>query len=207
MAVMLDTSAGELVIDLYTSDCPVASQNFLKLCKAKYYNNCLFFNLEPNYIIQSGDPTGTGKGGNSIFGLIRGEKHYFKDELLTSRKHNKVGLVSMANTGENTNASQFFITLRSEDMNHLDGKHTILGEVAEGLDVLQKLNELYCDEDGRPFQDVRIKHTFVLDDPFPDPPGLKEPASPDRQWPEQEQVQRRIPYEDCTFLFFFLNKK
>ena len=161
MSVLLETSAGEIVIDLYTEDSPTTCLNFLKLCKLKYYNNCLFFNIQPNLIAQTGDPTGTGNGGNSVFGILeKNPKKSFKDEIPPppiKRKFEKVGVVAMANSGENTNRSQFFITLRGDDISHFDGKYTVFGEVAEGLDVLEILNNLYCDEDGRPFQDVRIR--------------------------------------------------
>jgi len=203
MSVMLETSAGELVVDLFTDECPLATTNFLKLCKVKYYNGCLLFNVQQNYICQTGDPTGTGVGGQSVYGLLQGEHAAcFPDEIVKHRKMNKVGLVCMAHDTrkENANRSQFFITLRGEDLDNLEGRHTVFGEVAEGLDVLAKINELYCDGDGRPYQDVRIKHTYVLDDPFPDPPGLVEPpASPtlrDGGIPHVETVKKRIPYEE-----------
>ena len=102
---------------------------------------------------------------------------------------------------ENCNASQFFITLRGEDLSHFEqSHHTVIGEVVEGLDVLEKINKLYCDEDGRPYLDVRLLHTFVLDDPFPDPPnlissGLLGSQSPERTFPEEETIKRRLPYE------------
>ena len=198
MAVLLETSVGDIVIDLYVDDCPITTKNFLKLCKVKFYNNCLFFNLQPNYIVQTGDPTGTGRGGISIYGKIYGEQaSMFEDEFRKSRRHNKVGLVSMANTGKNTNRSQFFITLRSSDLSHLDDKHTIFGEVAEGFDALEALNNLYIDEEGRPYQDVRIKHCHILDDPFPDPIELEiPPKSPEPGRPHEESVKPRIPYEE-----------
>lgn len=99
----------------------------------------------------------------------------------------------MANSGPNTNASQFYITTRSDDLEYLDGKHTLFGEVAEGFDVLDKINELYVDSDYRPYHDVRILHTHVLDDPFPDPPLLQiPPSSPTRERPEQETVEVRL---------------
>ena len=202
MAVLLECSAGELVIDLLTEDCPLATKNFLKLCKMKYYNGCLFYNVQQNYICQTGDPTGSGKGGSSIYGLLDGGKSAsFKDEISKQRKMNQVGLVCMAHdqTKENANRSQFFITLRAEELDNLDGKYTIFGQIAEGLEVLQKINELYCDGDGRPYQDMRIKHTYVLDDPFPDLPGLEyliPPSSPERSIPETEQIKKRIPYEE-----------
>lgn len=202
MAVLLESSAGELVVDLYAEDCPIASKNFLKLCKIKYYNGCLFYNVQQNFICQTGDPTGTGKGGIALSGLLdsRGAAT-FDDEIIQSRKINKVGLVCMAHdlAKENANRSQFFITLRGEDLENLDGKFTVFGEVAEGLEVLQKINELYCDGDGRPYQDVRIKHTHILDDPFPDPSGLDAlipPSSPESSVPKNESVKRGIPYEE-----------
>ena len=202
MAVLLECSAGELVIDLLTEDCPLATKNFLKLCKMKYYNGCLFYNVQQNYICQTGDPTGTGKGGSSIYGLLDGGKSAsFEDEISKQRKMNQVGLVCMAHdqTKENANRSQFFITLRAEELDNLDGKFTIFGQIAEGLEVLQKINELYCDGDGRPYQDMRIKHTYILDDPFPDLPGLDcliPPSSPERSIPETEHIKKRIPYEE-----------
>ena len=199
MAVLLDTSIGELVIDLYVDEAPIACENFIKLCKIKYYNGCLLFSVLHNYLVQTGDPTGTGKGGTSVYGLLKNKnnKDVFDDEI-TKRKVDRVGLVCMAHGAlENSNRSQFFITLRGEDLDHLEGKHTIFGEVAEGVNILQKINELYCDDDGRPYQDVRIKHTHVLDDPFPDPEGLViPPSSPDRSYPLEESITRRIPYED-----------
>lgn len=198
MSVLLETSVGEIVIDLFVDDCPLTCKNFLKLCKIKYYNNCLFYNVQQNFIAQTGDPTGTGNGGMSAYGLMYGEQaKYFEDEIRKHLKHNKVGIVSMAHGEGVGNTSQFFITLRGEDMSHLDGKHTIFGEVAEGLDVLEKLNNLYCDEEGRPFQDVRIRHTCILDDPYPDPVQLEiPPASPDHTIPPEETVLQRLPYED-----------
>jgi peptidyl-prolyl cis-trans isomerase-like 4 len=202
MAVLLECSAGELVIDLLTEECPLATKNFLKLCKIKYYNGCLFYNVQQNYICQTGDPTGSGNGGNSIYGLMHGDgASSFKDEIIKSRKMNKVGLVCMAHdpSKENANRSQFFITLRGEDLDNLDGKYTIFGEIAEGLEILQKINELYCDSDGRPYQDMRIKHTYVLDDPFPDSDELDAlipPSSPLRSIPESELIKKRIPYEE-----------
>jgi peptidyl-prolyl cis-trans isomerase-like 4 len=104
----------------------------------------------------------------------------------------------MANSGKvNSNKSQFFITLGNEALPHLDGKHSIFGEVAEGFEVLNTINTLFCDEDGRPFQDIRIRHTYILDDPFPDPDGWKEPpGSPTMDRPPEEKISLRIPYEE-----------
>jgi peptidyl-prolyl cis-trans isomerase-like 4 len=200
MSVLLDTSMGEIVIDLFTQECPFACENFLKLCKIKFYNGCLFYNVQPNYLVQSGDPTGTGNSGESIFGILRDDKNLgFIDELNPNRKLNKPGFVCMAHQDgkPNSNKSQFFITLRGDDLEHLDGVYSIFGEVAEGLDVLEKFNGLYCDGDGRPYQDVRIRHTYVLDDPYPDPLMLNvPPSSPEREKPDREIVKSRLIYSD-----------
>ena len=74
MAVLLETSKGDVVVDLLTEDAPLACKNFLKLCKIKYYNNCLFHNVQKDFIVQSGDPTNTGKGGESVYGKVYGEQ-------------------------------------------------------------------------------------------------------------------------------------
>ena len=83
MSVLLETSLGDLVIDLYPKECPKAALNFLKLCKLKYYNNCLCYNVQKDYIVQMGDPTNTGTGGSSVWGVVscKGDKRYFDDEL------------------------------------------------------------------------------------------------------------------------------
>ncbi len=197
MSVLIVTSCGNIVIDLFIDECPIACNNFLKLCTIKYYNNNLFFNIQHDYIAQTGDPTGTGHGGNSIYGYLKNERRSFQNEVFKNKKHNKIGLVSMANDGkENSNYSQFFITLRGENMDHLDMKHTIFGEIAEGEEILQILNELYCDKEGRPYQDVRIRHTYILEDPFTDPIINFPPDSPKSLVPMLEKVKARIPYEN-----------
>ena len=189
MAVLLDTSIGELVIDLNVKECPLASQNFINLCKCKYYNGCLFWNVQSNYIVQSGDPTGTGKGGMSAMGLLHDNPTLtFNDEINKLKKHNKIGLVSMTSNHINCNKSQFFITLRDNNMDHLDEKHTIFGEIAEGLDVLDKMNDVYCDDAGRPYQDIRIRHTFILDDPFENSRSNEEVALLEKKIPPVSPV-------------------
>jgi peptidyl-prolyl cis-trans isomerase-like 4 len=95
----------------------------------------------------------------------------FDDEFHPKLKHDKVGMVAMASAGENANASQFYFTTRAE-LDYLDGKHTVFGEVAEGLDTLMRINEAFVDENHKPYKNIRIKHTHILDDPFDDPAGL-----------------------------------
>ncbi|KAK9818607.1 hypothetical protein WJX74_010293 [Apatococcus lobatus] len=174
MSVILETSKGDITVDLYPEDCPNTSRNFLKLCKIKYYNNCLFHNVQHNFIAQTGDPTATGTGGESIYGKMYGEQaRFFDDEIRPHLKHKKKGTLAMAGGGENLNASQFYITTGAE-LDSLDEKHTVFGEVAEGLDVLAAINDVLVDNNGRPMQNIRLRHTIVLDDPFEDPPQLAE---------------------------------
>ena len=180
MSVLLETSKGDIIIDLHCEDCPIACKNFLKLCKMKYYNFSLFHNVRPGSHIQTGDPTGTGQGGDSLNRLLYGDQaRFFEDEFSRKLRHNKAGTVSMANTGANTNASQFFITT-TDGQEHLDDKYVVFGEVAEGLDIVQAIAEAYADGEGRPYQNMRIRHTILLEDPFDDPSGLVVPdASPE----------------------------
>lgn len=174
MSVLIETSQGDIVIDLYVEEQAKCCLNFLKLCKLKYYNYTLIHTVQRNFIAQAGDPTGTGEGGESVWGVIRGEDYrYFEAVAVPHMKHQKFGTVSMVNNGHDCYGSQFLITL-GEGLNILDGKHTVFGEVAEGEDVLMKINEAYCDKEGRPYQDVRIYHTVVLEDPYDDPEGMWE---------------------------------
>ena len=172
MAVLIETSLGDIVVDLYASERPKCSLNFLKLCKIKYYNFSLFFSVQRSFIAQAGDPTGMGEGGESIWGFLKGEQYrFFEAEKLPRIKHQKLGTLSMVDNGNGCHGSQFFLTL-GEELDYLDGTHTVFGEVAEGHDILLKFNEAYCDKEGRPFQDIRVYHTVILEDPFPDPEGI-----------------------------------
>ncbi|XP_069581988.1 peptidyl-prolyl cis-trans isomerase-like 4 isoform X1 [Ranitomeya imitator] len=186
MAVLLETTLGDIVIDLYTEERPRACLNFLKLCKIKYYNYCLIHNVQRDFIIQTGDPLGTGRGGESIFSKLYGDQAcYFEPEKVPRIKHKKLGTVSMVNNGNDQHGSQFLITI-GENLDYLDGVHTVFGEVTEGMDVLKKINETFVDKDFVPFQDIRINHTVILDDPFDDPPDLPIPdRSPE---PTKEQL-------------------
>lgn len=121
---------------------------------------------------QAGDPLNTGKGGSSINGLLFGEQaRFFDDEIRPRLKHSKRGIVGMASARPNQNGSEFYIQLSSFPLDSLDEKHTIFGEVSEGLELLERMNEAAVDAEGRPIQNIRIRHTLVLDDPFEDPQG------------------------------------
>lgn len=188
MSVLLITSLGEIVIDLYVDDCPKACTNFIKLCKIKYYNNCLFYNVQKDYLAQSGDPTCKERESTSIYGIVNGESQkYFEDEINPKFKHNQIGIVATANPGPNMNTSSFYIQLTNKHLLSLNNKHTIFGKVEEGLDVLTKINNAYCDNDNRPYQNIRIRHTVILDDPFDDLDGMIIPAkSPDPYYDNSE---------------------
>lgn len=175
MAVVIETTIGDFTVDLYTDERPQTTRNFLKLCKLKYYNWNLFHSVQSNFIAQTGDPTGTGKGGESVYGTVLGEKaRYYEAEQMPKIKHSRIGLLSMVNCGNNMLGSQFFITLGSE-LQSLDSEHCVFGEIAEGLEVILKFNETICDGDHRPYQDIWISHTVILEDPFDDPLGFVVP--------------------------------
>ncbi|KAF3164600.1 Peptidyl-prolyl cis-trans isomerase cyp6 [Orbilia oligospora] len=197
MSVLLETSAGDLVIDLLVDDAPQTCLNFLKLCKVKYYNFSPVYNVQKDFSFQTGDPIGPGQsgsdGGSSIWGKLQGaSKKYFESEFPPKLKHSERGTVSMATApaggDDNTkriSGSQFLITL-GDSLDYLDGKGSIFGRVVEGFDTLEAINSAFCDDQGWPLKDIRIRHTIILDDPFDDPPGLVEP--PESPIPTKEQL-------------------
>ncbi|KAG0424156.1 hypothetical protein HPB47_000088 [Ixodes persulcatus] len=180
MSVVIETTLGDMTVDLYITERPRTCLNFLKLCKLKYYNLCLFHRVEQNFIAQTGDPTGSGRGGESLFAKLYGEQaRYFEAERKPRLKHLKLGTLSMVSSEDGLHGSQFILTL-GENVDSLDGRHSVFGCVSEGAETLTRINSALCDGDARPYQDIRITHTVVLHDPFDDPPGLEVPgASPE----------------------------
>lgn len=173
MSVVIETTLGDLTIDLLVSERPKTCFNFIKLCKIKYYNSCPFSKIEKDFLAQSGDPDED--GGTSVFRMIQGEEcRFFERERKPRLKHEKLGTISMVNNGQDLNGSQFFITL-GENLDFLDPVHTVFGEVVEGSHVLLDFNSEICDIQHRPFRDIFITHTVVLHDPYPDPPNLHIP--------------------------------
>ncbi|KAI8895049.1 cyclophilin-like domain-containing protein [Globomyces pollinis-pini] len=160
MSVSLFTDAGEIKIEVFCEETPKTAENFLALCASEYYNGCLFHRNMKGFMIQTGDPTGTGKGGESIWG---GE---FEDEIVTSLRHHTRGMVSMANKGPDTNRSQFFITYGKQS--HLDSKYTVFGKVIDGMDTLEALERVPVDSNSRPTQDIRIKYVKIHANPIAD---------------------------------------
>eukprot|EP00053_Salpingoeca_punica_P023523 m.10472 g.10472 ORF g.10472 m.10472 type:complete len:167 (-) comp5223_c0_seq1:1263-1763(-) len=151
--VTLETSLGKIVIELYWQHAPRTCKNFAELARRGYYNNSIFHRIIPNFMVQGGDPTGTGRGGGSIYGAK------FNDEIHPELKHWGAGIISMANSGPNTNGSQFFITLAPTP--HLDGKHAIFGRVHDGLSVVQRMAAVQTGRDDRPTVDVKIHKAEV----------------------------------------------
>ncbi|GAA5799917.1 peptidyl-prolyl cis-trans isomerase-like 2 [Helicostylum pulchrum] len=152
------TNYGNINVELFSDKVPRTCHNFVQLAKTGYYNNVLFHRNIRKFMIQGGDPTGTGKGGESIW------KHDFPDEIKTTLQHNARGILSMANKGKDTNNSQFFITYAPAPQ--LDGQHTVFGKVVGGMDVLKKLEAIPVDKKDKPERDIRIKQIQVFVDPF-----------------------------------------
>ncbi|KAE8212797.1 hypothetical protein CF327_g3593 [Tilletia walkeri] len=202
MSVLLETSVGDIVLDLETDLCPRATTNFLKLCKSYYYNYATFFSVQSRFLAQSGDPSNSGQGGECIWSRVASSSssssdRFFAPEMPPSLKHRKRGTLSLAlverphpdQPGQTqlVAGSQFFITL-AENIDYLDGKHAVIGHVVEGDEpgaALEKLDSAFTDDQNRPLTDVRIRGVVVLDDPFPDPPGMQVPSRTPSPTPEQ----------------------
>ncbi|XGW10952.1 hypothetical protein V3C99_012446 [Haemonchus contortus] len=160
--VVLHTTAGDIEIELWTKECPLACRNFIQLCLEKYYDGTIFHRLVKDYIIQGGDPTGTGQGGESIYGKP------FKDEFHQRLRFNRRGLVGMANAGKDDNGSQFFFTV-GNDVRELDKKHTLFGKiVGNTVFNMLKMTECDVDENEKPRTIHKIRSVDVLTNPFSD---------------------------------------
>lgn len=158
MSVTLGTTLGDLKLELHCADAPRACENFLALCASGYYDGCVFHRCKRQFMIQTGDPTGTGRGGRSAFGGA------FEDEIVPHLKFNARGTLAMANAGPNTNQSQFFVTFAK--LPHLDGRVTIFGRVIDGHGTLDSLERLVVDERDRPVREVRIERVTIHANPM-----------------------------------------
>jgi cyclophilin family peptidyl-prolyl cis-trans isomerase len=156
---VIETTMGTIEIDLFRGDAPKTVENFVRLAEKKYYNGIIFHRVLKGFVIQGGDPTGSGRGGKSIYGKN------FEDELDPNtpsvKEGYKHGVVAMANMGPNTNGSQFFIMLK--DAPWMENKYTIFGKVIKGLDVVDKIGdvEITPGTDGRPKVDVKMKSVTI----------------------------------------------
>ena len=145
MEVVLETSIGNITIELYSTHAPRACKNFSELARTGYYDSTKFHRVIKNFIAQGGDPSGTGRGGTSIYGGT------FEDEITRELKHVGAGVVSMAN------GSQFFVTLAPAPW--LDGKHPIFG----GMGTVRKLGLVACDSNDAPLDDITILRAYPKD--------------------------------------------
>ncbi|KAG2222850.1 hypothetical protein INT45_000465 [Circinella minor] len=194
----LVTNFGNLNLELYCDKIPQACHNFILLAKSGYYNDTVFHRSIKNFMIQGGDPTGTGKGGESYW------KSYFPDQIKSTLSHDDRGILSMANRGKDTNGSQFFITYRP--CTHLDGKHTIFGRIVGGLDVLNKMEAIPVNDNDRPERDIRIKEVSVFVDPFEEYQGrLKRKLAHEANADEEEAERRRKEEKEDAMGWFGLN--
>lgn len=146
----LHTEKGDIVLELFADKTPVTVNNFVFLSKEGFYDGVIFHRVIENFMVQGGDPTGTGRGGPG---------YTFKDEFHPSLKHDKPGILSMANAGAGTNGSQFFIT--HVPTSWLDGKHSVFGQVVGGMDVLMSIPPR---DPGRPeYPGVKINRVTITE--------------------------------------------
>lgn len=146
--VVFETTMGEITLELYWKHAPITCRNFAELARRGYYNGTKFHRVIRDFMVQGGDPTGTGKGGMSIYGEC------FDDEIHDDLKHTGAGILSMANSGPDTNGSQFFVTLAPTQW--LDGKHTIFGRIYSGMTIVKRIGLVETDKNDRPVDDVKI---------------------------------------------------
>ncbi|PIA92289.1 Peptidyl-prolyl isomerase CWC27 [Cercospora beticola] len=190
--VILNTTSGDLQLEIFAKQCPLAARNFLQHCLDGYYNNTVFHRLVPGFIVQGGDPTGTGSGG--ISAINNGDA--FEDEFHTRLKFNRRGLLGMANEGPNTNGSQFFFTLGATP--ELQAKNTMFGRI-EGDTIynLMKMadTELVGLEEGseRPMYPTRITGAEVLVNPFEDMVARVKEAPRSKDEGKKDTKKRKKP--------------
>jgi len=151
--VKIETTLGDMTAELYPKEAPKTVENFVKLANNGFYEGIIFHRVIPGFMIQTGDPTGTGRGGPG---------YTFKDEFSPKLKHDQAGILSMANSGPNTNGSQFFITLAP--VSWLDGKHSVFGKLIEGNDVAAKIAAVSRDSQDKPLEAVSMKKVVVLEE-------------------------------------------
>lgn len=149
--VKIETTMGEIQADLYAKEAPKTVQNFVTLAKKGFYEGIIFHRVIPGFMIQTGDPTGTGSGGPG---------YQFEDEFSPKLKHDGPGVFSMANSGPNTNGSQFFITEKAT--NWLDNKHSVFGKVTSGIEVVHAIAAAPRDGRDKPVNPISIKKITVL---------------------------------------------
>lgn len=151
---VITTSLGEMRARLFIDKAPRTASNFIKLANSRFYDGIIFHRVIPGFMVQTGDPDGTGRGGPG---------YSFADEFHPELRHNRPGLLSMANSGPNTNGSQFFITLGPQPQ--LDNKHSIFGELVSGLEVARQIGYLPRNTNDRPESPPKILELRVIEEP------------------------------------------
>jgi len=151
--VVFETNQGIIVFKLFPEIAPKTVENFVGLVKKGYYDGIIFHRVIKDFMVQGGDPTGTGRGGSSLWG------GKFKDEFKPGIVFDRDGLLAMANSGRNTNGSQFFITTIKTPW--LNGKHTIFGEVIEGYDIVEKIENTKVGAGNKPVDTQKILKAYV----------------------------------------------
>jgi cyclophilin family peptidyl-prolyl cis-trans isomerase len=145
-----DTTAGTFKVELFEDKAPITTKNFIDLIEKGFYNGTIFHRVIDGFMIQGGDPQGTGRGGPG---------YTIKDEFHKELKHTEAGILSMANAGPNTGGSQFFVTLAATPW--LDNKHAIFGKVTEGMDVVKKIGSTKTGMADRPVQEQKINSVTI----------------------------------------------
>jgi len=154
MKANIETNHGTISVNLLSEDAPITVNNFVSLSKKGFYDGVIFHRVIKNFMIQGGDPTGTGTGGPG---------YVFEDEITNTQTFNSSGILAMANAGPNSNGSQFFIT--TVPVPHLNGNHTIFGIVVKGYDVVEKISQVPTSEfNDKPVEEVVIKKVEIEED-------------------------------------------
>ncbi|MGH2725282.1 MAG: peptidylprolyl isomerase [Actinomycetota bacterium] len=151
---VLETTHGRVVVDLFAEQAPVTVNNFVFLARQGFHDGLVFHRVIDGFMIQGGDPRGTGTGGPG---------YQFEDEFRPDLRFDTPGLLAMANAGPNTNGSQFFITVAETP--HLNGRHTIFGRVVDGMDVVETISRLPTDDRDRPTEDARVDRVTIEEGP------------------------------------------
>ena len=147
---VIDTSMGTMEFELFEDKVPITTKNFIDLAEKGFYDGLIFHRVVKEFVIQGGDPAGTGAGGAG---------YTIPDEVKQELKHDSIGILSMANSGPNTGSSQFFITMAPAT--HLDGKHSVFGKLIKGEDVLLAIGSVEVDEEDRPLTEVTMTVNII----------------------------------------------
>ncbi|MBA4405863.1 peptidylprolyl isomerase [bacterium] len=153
LVAVIETNKGTIELELFARETPITVKNFVTLSVQGYYNGLIFHRVIKDFMIQGGDPQGTGEGGESIYGKT------FEDEIVPNFHFDEAGILAMANAGPNTNGSQFFITTAATPW--LNRKHTIFGKVIGGMNNVVDISKLKADGNEKPFEKVEMQKIII----------------------------------------------